>query len=122
MNKHELRGDARYIGGKVEKAVGDAVNSRDWKVAGVKDQVAGGAEHLLGRVQSLAGNIADATPSLIEEARERTSDALERSRDVATRDGRRAVEAVRANDTIAWAVGAAVAGYAIGALIHGRRG
>ncbi|WP_230483211.1 CsbD family protein [Sphingomonas sp. Leaf21] len=121
MNKHELRGDARYLGGKVEKAVGDVVDSRDWKVAGVKDQVVGGAEHLYGRAQSVAGNIADATPSLIEEARERTGDALERSRDLATREGRRAADAVRGNSAAAWAVGAAVLGYAIGALIHGRR-
>ena len=47
MNKDEFQGGARYVGGKVEKAVGDTVDSRDWQVDGVVDQVAGGAQHLL---------------------------------------------------------------------------
>ncbi|MEH3101928.1 CsbD family protein [Sphingomonas adhaesiva] len=122
MNKHELHGGARYVGGKVEKAVGDLVDSRDWQVAGVVDQVAGGAENLFGRAQSIAGDVTDATPGLIEEARERTartaSKAAERSADVA-RDAR---EAVRGNEGMVMAVGAAIVGYAIGWLIHGRRG
>ena len=64
VNKHEVRGGARYLGGKIEKAVGDAVDSRDWQVTGVLDQVSGAAENLAGRAQSVAGDIADATPAL----------------------------------------------------------
>jgi hypothetical protein len=29
VNEHELRGGARYVGGKVEKAVGDVVERHD---------------------------------------------------------------------------------------------
>jgi len=124
MNKHELHGNARHLGGKVEKAVGDMVDSRDWKVAGVTDQVAGSAEHMFGRAQSVAGDIAHATPSLIEEARERIGDATDRSVAAARRGSDKAVQAVRANNGnngVVWAVVAALGGYAVAALIHGRR-
>ncbi len=124
MNRDELQGGARYVGGKVEKAIGDAVDSRDWKVAGVTDQVAGSAEHMFGRAQSVAGDIADATPSLIEEARERIGDATDRSVAAARRGSDKAVQAVRANNGnngVVWAVVAALGGYAVAALIHGRR-
>lgn len=124
MNKHELHGNARHFGGKVEKAIGDAVDSRDWKVAGVTDQVAGSAEHLFGRAQSVAGEVADATPSLIEEARERIGDATDRSVAAARRGSEKAVDAVRANNGnngVFSAIAAALGGYALAALIHGRR-
>ncbi|KTW02280.1 CsbD family protein [Sphingomonas sanguinis] len=124
MNKHELHGNARHLGGKVEKAIGDMVDSRDWKVAGVTDQVAGSAEHLFGRAQSVAGEVADATPSLIEEARERIGDAADRSLAAARRGSGKAAEAVRANNGnngVVWAVVAALGGYALAALVHGRQ-
>ncbi|HJO64714.1 MAG TPA: CsbD family protein [Sphingomonas sanguinis] len=124
MNKHELHGNARHLGGNVEKAIGDMVDSRDWKVAGVTDQVAGSAEHLFGRAQSIAGEVADATPSLIEEARERIGDVADRSVAAARRGSGKAVEAVRAhngNNGVVWAVVAALGGYALAALVHGRR-
>ncbi|GAA3259012.1 hypothetical protein GCM10020258_20540 [Sphingomonas yabuuchiae] len=63
MSTHALHGNARHFGGKLEKTIGDAVDSRDWKVAGVTDQVAGSAEHLFGRAQSVAGEVEDATPA-----------------------------------------------------------
>lgn len=122
MNKHELHGGVRYYGGKVEKAIGDAVESRDWQVDGVKDQVAGGAEHLFGRAQSIAGDVADATPGLIEEAREKLGDAAERSAHAARRGTRAAADMVRGNDRIAWALAAALGGYALAWALHGRRG
>ncbi|MGE7207269.1 CsbD family protein [Sphingomonas sp. NPDC019816] len=121
MNKHELHGGARYVGGKVEKAVGDVVDSRDWKVAGIADQVAGGAENLFGRAQSVAGDVADTTPSLIEHAREQVNDAADRSTDAVRRGARNARSIVRGHESIAFAVAAALGGYAIGWLVHGRR-
>lgn len=121
MNKHEIHGGARYLGGKVEKAVGDAVDSRDWQVAGVVDQVAGASENLFGRAQSAAGNVADATPALIEEARERAGAASERALDAARRGSGTAVTAVRSDEgRILWAAVAALGGYAAGWLIHRR--
>lgn len=122
MNKHELRGGARYVGGKVEKAVGDVVDSRDWKVAGVTDQVAGGAEHLFGRAQAIAGDVADATPSLIEHAREKVGDVADRSVDVARRGSDKARTHIRGNEATVFAIAAALGGYALGWLIHRRRG
>jgi uncharacterized protein YjbJ (UPF0337 family) len=102
MNKNELHGGARYLGGKVEKAVGDAVESRDWQVDGVVDQVAGGAENLYGRARSVA------------------EDAADHAGAVAGRGGRAANSAV-ANSPAMWAIGAAMGGYLLGWLIHGER-
>ncbi|MBW6525774.1 CsbD family protein [Sphingomonas sp. RHCKR7] len=123
MNKHELHGGARYVGGKVEKAVGDAVDSRDWQVSGVKDQVAGGAENLFGRAQSIADDVADAAPGLIEEAREKAGDAAARASDAARRDAHEARSAVSGGDArLLWAAVAAVGGFALGWLVSDRRG
>jgi len=79
MNTHEWHGGARYVGGKVEKAVGDAVDSRDWQVDGVVDQVAGAAENLYGRAQSVAGDALDAAPHVMAKGREALADAAERT-------------------------------------------
>lgn len=123
MNKHELHGGARYLGGKVEKAIGDTVDSRDWQVSGVKDQVAGGAENLFGRAQSIADDVADATPGLIQEAREKAGDAAARAADVARRRAREAQTAVRGGDErMLWAAIAALGGFALGWFASGRRG
>lgn len=143
MNKHEVHGSVRYAGGKVEKAVGDLVGSRDLQVDGVVDQVAGGAENMFGRAQSVAGEVADATPSLIDHARDRASRFLGRSgRDLREgvqkaehelrhgarkaetelrRGARRAGAAVRGDAPLWWTLAALAGGYALGALIHGRR-
>ncbi|SEM02953.1 Uncharacterized conserved protein YjbJ, UPF0337 family [Sphingomonas palmae] len=150
MNKNELHGGARYLGGKVEKAVGDAVNSREWQVDGVVDQVAGGAENLYGRARSVAEDAIDAAPGFVDEAKERFDKARERlgdaagdrARDVADRATERARDlADRADDAAArgtrkanaavsdnpasWAVlaavGAGIGGYLLGWLIHGDR-
>lgn len=123
MNKHELRGGARYVGGKVEKTVGDAVDSRDWQVTGIVDQVSGATENLFGRAQSVAGDVADATPGLIEDAKERAGELRDRAVDVAKRGGDSAARAVRGGDPrLLWATLAAAGGYVAGWLIHGRRG
>jgi uncharacterized protein YjbJ (UPF0337 family) len=89
MNKNELHGGARYLGGKVEKAVGDAVGSRDWQVDGVVDQVAGGAENLYGRARSVAEDAIDAAPGFADDAKERLSDVADHARDVADRAAER---------------------------------
>jgi ElaB/YqjD/DUF883 family membrane-anchored ribosome-binding protein len=122
MNKHEVHGGARYLGGKVEKAVGDVVEKRDWQVGGVVNQVAGGAENMFGRAQSVAEDVADATPHLIDEAREKIGDVADRSVDAAKRGAEVTRDAVRGNEGVAIGIGAAVFGYAIGWLVHGRRG
>ena len=123
MNKHELHGGARYIGGKVEKAIGDTVDSRDWQVSGVKDQVAGGAENLFGRAQSIAEDVADATPGLIEEVRGKASDAAARVADAAKHGAHEAHAAVRGGDErLLWAAVAALGGFALGWLVSGQRG
>ncbi len=99
MNKNELHGGARYLGGKVEKAVGDAVGSREWQVDGVVDQVAGGAENLYGRARGIAEDAVDAAPGFVDEAKERLGDAADRARDVADRAAGRARDiADRATD------------------------
>ena len=121
MNKHEVRGGARYLGGKVEKTIGDAVDSRDWQVTGVLDQVSGAAENLFGRAQSVAGDVADATPGLIEEARDRAGEATDRAVAATRRGTDAAARAVRGSDErLLWAAAAALGGYLAGWLIHRR--
>jgi uncharacterized protein YjbJ (UPF0337 family) len=101
MNKDEFQGGARYVGGKVEKAVGDAVDSRDWQVDGVVDQVAGGVQHGYGRARSIVEDAVDSAPELADAARERLK---------------------AAGDTPAlWALAAALGGYGLAWFIHGRR-
>ncbi len=120
MNKHEFKGNARYVTGKVEKAVGDAVDSRDWQVDGVVDQVAGSAEHAYGRAKSVAENAIDAAPALAEEARDRLKAAGDRAADLARKSGK-AANASMGEAPALWALVAAVGGYAIAWAIHGRR-
>jgi len=99
INKNELHGGARYLGGKVEKAVGDAVESRDWQVDGVVDQVAGGAENLYGRARSAGEDAADAAPGFVDAAKERLADARHTLGDAAARVSERAHDiADRATD------------------------
>ena len=131
MNKNELHGGARYLGGKVEKAVGDAVGSREWQVDGVVDQVAGGAENLYGRARGIAEDAVDAAPGFVDEAKERLGDAADRTRDIADRAGDAAARGTRAanaavsNNPASWAVfaalGAGIGGYLLGWLIDGER-
>ena len=120
MNKDEFQGSARYVGGKVEKAIGDAVDSRDWKVDGVVDQVAGAAQHGYGRARSVVGDAIDSAPELAEAARDRLKAAGERAADTAQRGGRAATQAVQ-DTPLLWAVAAAVAGYGLAWFVHGRR-
>jgi uncharacterized protein YjbJ (UPF0337 family) len=120
MNEDEFKGGARYIGGKIEKAVGDTVNSRDWQVDGVVDQVAGGVQHSYGRARSIIGDAIDGAPELAEEARERLKAAGEQVADVAQKQGKAAAATVRDTPAL-WALAAAMGGYAVAWLIHGRR-
>lgn len=120
MNKDELKGGARYLGGKVETAIGDAVDSRDWKVDGVVDQVAGGAQHGYGRARSIVNDAIDSAPELAEEARDRLKTAGEKVADTAQK-GSVAVARTVQDTPVVWALAAVVAGYGLGWLVHGRR-
>ena len=121
MNTHEWHGGARYVGGKVETAVGDAVDSRDWQVDGIVDQVAGAAENLYGRAQSVAEDAVDAAPHLAAQGREAVTDAADRAAEAA-RHGKRVVARSLDEQPVLWAaVAAAAGGYALAWLIHGQR-
>ena len=120
MNKDEFQGGARYLGGKVEKTVGDAVDSRDWKVDGVVDQIAGGAQHAYGRARSIVGDAIDGAPALADEARDRLMEAGERIADTAQKNGKAAAQTVQ-DTPVLWAVAAALAGYGLAWFIHARR-
>lgn len=121
MNKHELHGGARYVGGKVEKAIGDVTDRRDWQADGVLNPIAGGAENVFGRAQAIAGDVADMTPGLIDEARERIGDVADRTA-TATRQGAEAASAmVRENRGTALALAAALGGVALGWLLFAHR-
>ncbi len=120
MNKDELQGGARYVGGKVEKSIGDAVDSRDWKVDGIVDQVAGAAQHGYGRARSVVNDAIDTAPDLAEDARERLTAAGEKVVDAARKGGTAAVRTVE-DTPLLWAAAAALVGYGLAWLVHGRR-
>jgi len=122
VNEHELRGGARYVGGKVEKAVGDVVERHDWQVGGVVNQVKGGAENLYGRAQSIVEDAVDAAPGVIDDARAKLGDAKDDAVAAARRGSSAVAARVRDGDErLVWAAVAAVGGYLAGWLIH-RRG
>jgi uncharacterized protein YjbJ (UPF0337 family) len=120
MNKDELQGGARYLGGKVEETVGGAVNKRDLEVDGIVDQVAGGAQHTYGRVKSVVEDAIDAAPELANEAREHLEGAGKWVSTTAQQSGREAVRSVR-ETPVAWIVGAAAAALGLAWFIAGRR-
>jgi uncharacterized protein YjbJ (UPF0337 family) len=120
MNKDEFQGGARYVGGKIEKTVGDTVNSRDWQVDGVVDQVAGGAQNLYGRAKSAIEDVVDGAPELAEKVRSDARDAADGAADAAKRAARSA-QASAEDAPVLWALGAAAIGYGIAWLVHGRR-
>ena len=120
MNEDEFKGGARYVGGKVEKAVGDAVDSRDWKVDGVVDQVAGGVQHGYGRARSIVEDAVDAAPELAEAARDHVKASAARVADAAQHGGKVAIDTVR-DTPVLWGIAAAMGGYALAWFIHGRR-
>lgn len=121
MNKDEFHGGVRYAGGKIEKAIGDAVDSRDWKVDGVVDQVAGGAQHSYGRARAIIDEAIDGAPAVADEARDRLKDSGERIADTAQRGGKAVGRAVQESPAL-WAAAAAIGGYALAYIVHGRRG
>ncbi|WP_331010290.1 CsbD family protein [Sphingomonas sp.] len=120
MNKDEFQGGARYLGGKVEKAVGDVADSREWKVDGVVDQVAGGAQHLYGRAKSIIGDVIDSAPALADTAREQLEIAGARIADRAQTGGKAAARTVQ-DRRVLWVTAAAMLGYGIAWLVHARR-
>ncbi len=119
MNKDEFQGGVRYVGGKVEKTVGDTVNSRDWQVDGVVDQVAGGAQNLYGRAKSALGDAIDGAPELAERIGDEARETADRAADAARR-GARTVQASAEDSPLLWALGAAAIGYGLAWLLHGR--
>ena len=119
MNKDEFQGGARYVGGKVEKAVGDTVNSRDWQVDGVVDQVAGGAQNLYGRAKSAIEDVVDGAPELADKIGSDARDAAERAAEAAKR-GARTAQASAQDAPVLWALGAAAVGYGVAWLVHGK--
>jgi uncharacterized protein YjbJ (UPF0337 family) len=120
MNKDELQGGARYVGGKVEKTIGDAVESRNWQVEGVVDQVAGGVQHAYGRAKSIVDDVVDSAPELAQESGDRLKAAAANASNAAQHGGKVAVDTVREQPAV-WALAAGVAGYALAWLVHGRR-
>lgn len=120
MNNDEFQGGARYLGGKVEKAIGDVADSRDWKVDGVVDQVAGGAQHMYGRARSIVGDAIDSAPDLAEEARDRLKAAGSHVADGAHKGGKVAAQTLQ-DQPVLWALAAAVVGYGLAWFVHGRR-
>jgi len=109
MNKDEFEGAARHLGGKVEKGVGDVVDSHDLQVDGIVDQVAGGAQHVYGRARSVVEDAIDGAPELLHEGGDRLKHA-----------GERANESVRQTPLI-WIAAAALGSYALAWLIHARQ-
>jgi len=120
MNKDEFQGGIRYVGGKMEKAVGDVADSRDWKVDGIVDQVAGGVQHTYGRAKSIIGDAIDSAPELADEARDHMKIVGERVSKSAQRGGNSATKTVQ-KQPLLWSLAALAAGYGLAWFIHGRR-
>lgn len=126
VNKHEVQGEARYVAGKVEATVGDALGRDDWQVSGVRDQVVGSAEKLVGRAQSLAADVADTVPAAAARTRARAAASAKEANLMARRTGGEAVQTLRSIDPRwRWAAIAALGGVAVawfaGAGHDGRR-
>jgi len=119
MNEDELKGGVRYTVGKVEKTIGDTVESRDWQVEGIVDQVSGGIQHGYGRARSVAEDALDSAPELAEAAREQLKVAADRVAAATQHGGRVAAQTVR-EAPLLWGVAAAMGGYALAWLVHGR--
>jgi len=109
MNKDEFEGAARHFGGKLEKGVGDLVESRPLQVDGIVDKVAGGAQHIYGRARSIVEDAVDGAPELLHEGSDRLRHVSERAN-----------EGVRQTPLI-WIAAAALGSYALAWLIHGRQ-
>ncbi|MCK8455313.1 CsbD family protein [Sphingomonas faeni] len=120
MNKDEFQGGARYVGGKVEKGIGDVVGSRDWQVDGVVDQVAGGAQNLYGRAKSAVDDLIDGAPELADKLSHDARHAADRATEAARRGALAAQDSAK-DAPLLWAAGAAAIGYGLAWLVHGSR-
>ncbi|MEG3085203.1 CsbD family protein [Sphingomonas sp. PB2P12] len=120
MNKDEFQGGARYVGGKIEKTVGDTVNSTDWKVDGVVDQVAGGAQNLYGRAKSAIEDVVDGAPELADKLGSEARHAADRTAEAARR-GALTAQGSAKDAPLLWALGAAAIGYGLAWFVHGPR-
>ncbi|MCB8836973.1 CsbD family protein [Aurantimonas sp. VKM B-3413] len=51
VDKNEVKGGAKEVGGKIKEAVGGATNDRDMEVEGQADQVEGKTQKNYGKVK-----------------------------------------------------------------------
>jgi len=54
MNKDQVKGKAKEVGGKVQQKVGEAVGSRQQQAEGLSNQAAGKAQKKVGDVKEIA--------------------------------------------------------------------
>lgn len=54
MNKDQVKGKAKEIGGKVQQKVGEAVGSRQQQAEGLSNQAEGKAQKKVGDVKEIA--------------------------------------------------------------------
>ncbi|MEG3126176.1 CsbD family protein [Sphingomonas sp. GB1N7] len=113
MNEDELKGGVRYVKGKIEKGVGDAVDSTPWQADGIVDQIAGGAQNLYGRAKEKVKDVIDDAPDALADAGDKVRDYAQQGRTVATEQAKR--------NPVALIAAAGVIGYALSWLVHGKR-
>lgn len=85
------------------------------------DQVAGGVQHSDGRVRAIIEDAIDRAPARAEEAQAKLKHAGRHAADRAWQGGKVATRAVE-DQPLLWAAGAAILGYGLAWLLHGRRG
>ncbi|WP_085809168.1 CsbD family protein [Sphingomonas sp. TZW2008] len=117
MNKDEVHGGVRYVGGKAEKFVGDVIDDRGWQVDGVVDQVAGAVQHSYGRAVSVAEDAIETAPGALRDAIDDVQERAAPAMAAAKQGARSLADEIRDNPGL-WAAGAALGGYALGWLIH----
>jgi len=120
MNQDEFEGGVRHATGKVEKTIGDVVDNRKLQADGIVDQVAGTAQHSYGRVRAIIEDAIDSAPALADQAREKLKTAGRQVADRAQQGGHVAARTVE-DSPLLWAAGAAIIGYGVAWLLHGRR-
>jgi len=54
MNKDQVKGKAKEVGGKVQQKVGEAVGSRQQQAEGLSNQAAGKTQKKVGDVKEIA--------------------------------------------------------------------
>ncbi|MET3106491.1 uncharacterized protein YjbJ (UPF0337 family) [Oxalobacteraceae bacterium GrIS 2.11] len=57
MNKDQVKGAAKDIGGKVQEEVGKLVGSKDQQIKGIQNQVAGKVQESVGDLKEAVNNL-----------------------------------------------------------------